>query len=87
MDKNMDNKKDILSNLRGSKGNLDSMINEIEKGDDFDFKGYYSDMQHIYHHLNTAWNIRKEKEETIRKCTEKDFNKWRQFPNEFDMDT
>ena len=83
----MNNKNDILSDLREAKANLDGMINEIEKDDEFDFEGYYPDMQHIYHHLNTAWNIRKEKEETIRKCIDKDFNKWRKFPNEFDMDT
>ena len=83
----MNNKKHILSNLHESKENLDSMINEIENDSDFDFDGYYSDMQHIYHHLNTAWNIRKEKEETIKKCTEDNFNKWQQFPNEFDMGT
>jgi hypothetical protein len=83
----MNNKKDILSNLRESKANLESMINDIEKDNDFDFEGYYSVMQHIYHHLNTAWNIRKEKEETIRKCIEEDFNTWRHFPSEFDMET
>jgi len=83
----MNNKKDILSNLRDAKANLDSMINEIEKDNDFDFEGYYIDMQHIYDHLNTAWNTRKEKEETTRKYTEEDFNKWRKFPKDFDMDT
>ncbi|MFA5354733.1 MAG: hypothetical protein WC291_10930 [Thermodesulfovibrionales bacterium] len=81
----MNNKKDILSNLIESKAALDRMVNEIEKDDDFDFDGYYSDMQHIYHHLNTAWHIRKEKEETLRKCTQEDFYQWRKFPDEFDM--
>ena len=55
----MNNKKDILSNLIESKAALDRMVNEIEKDNDFDFDGYYSDMQHIYNHLNTAWHIRK----------------------------
>jgi hypothetical protein len=57
----MNNKRDILSNLLELKANLDRMIDEIKKDDDFDFDGYYPDMEHIYHHLNTAWNIRKER--------------------------
>ncbi len=82
----MNSKEDILSNLRESKASLDDIIYEIEKDNDFDFDGYYSDMQHIYHHLNTAWNIRKEKEEIIRKCNKEDFNRWRHFPRDFDME-
>jgi hypothetical protein len=80
------NKGTILSDLREAKEELDNLIDEIEKDTDFDFDGYYVPVQHIYHHLNTAWNIRKESEETIKEYSEDNFNKWRRFPNnDFDM--
>lgn len=50
------NKKRILAHLREAKTELDQMIGTIEKKTDFDFDGHYAEMQHIYHHLNTAWN-------------------------------
>lgn len=82
------NKETILSDLREAKEELDRLIEEIEKDTDFDFDGYYVALQHIYHHLNTAWNIRKESEETIKEYPKDNFKKWRKFPNsDFDMDT
>jgi len=78
----------ILSSLREAKDELDRLIDEIEKDSDFSFDGYYVGVQHIYHHLNTAWNIRNESEETIEGCSENDFYNWRRFPgDEFDMGT
>jgi hypothetical protein len=82
------NKNTILSDLREAKEELDSLIAEIENDDEFDFDNYYVSMQHIYHHLNTAWNIRKESEETIKEYTEDNFRRWSQFPkDEYDMGT
>ena len=75
----------ILLNLRESKAELDAMIAEVEEDGDFDFLDYYVQMQHIYHHLNTAWNIKDEEEHKIEKYSEEDFNKWRKFPDSFDM--
>ena len=80
------NKESILSNLLEAKEELNELIEEVGKDTDIDFDGYYVQMQHIYHHLNTAWNSRKESEDRIGRCSREDFEKWRNFPSDdFDM--
>ncbi len=77
----------ILADLREAKEELDEMIAEIEQDTDFDLDGYYVSFQHVYHHLNTAWNSRKEPDSRIENCTEEDFMRWRKFPSDFDLGT
>ena len=80
-------KEAILAHLREAKQELDETIAEIERDNDFDLDGYYVNLQHVYHHLNTAWNIRKESDSRIEECTEEDFMRWRKFPSDFDLGT
>jgi len=40
------------------------------------------DMEHLYHHLNTAWNGRDQTDEQHRQCTDADFARFRRFPKE-----
>jgi hypothetical protein len=81
------NKESILSDLLEAREELDGMIEEVRKDTDFIFDSYYVQMQHIYHHLNTAWNSRKESEDRIERCSREDFENWRKFPSDdFDMD-
>jgi hypothetical protein len=39
-------------------------------------------MEHLYHHLNTAWNARDESPEGVAATSEEDFQRWRQFPED-----
>lgn len=39
-------------------------------------------LEHAYHHLNFAWNIRHEKTESYGKLKDENFNKWSKFPKE-----
>lgn len=39
-------------------------------------------MEHIYHHLNTAWNARGASDQRARECTQEDFEAWRRFPSD-----
>jgi hypothetical protein len=79
-------KKEIaLLHLREAKQELDEMISEIEQEPDFDLDGYYVSFEHIYDHLNTTWNCRKETDSRIEKCNKEDFFAWRNFPKDFDM--
>jgi len=81
-------KKEItLGDLREAKRQLDEMIAEIELDTDFDLDGYYVSFEHLYQHLNIAWNSRDEPDSRMEKCTEEDFMRWRRFPNEFDFCT
>ena len=64
---------------------LEQLIREIGKDNNFDFDRYAVEMQHIYYHINKAWNLRKEDIETIRNCSKKNFLKWSKFPNNFKL--
>ena len=41
-------------------------------------------LQHVYHHLNVAWNIRDVETERYRNITHEEFENWGEYPNEFD---
>lgn len=38
------------------------------------------DLEHAYHHLNYAWNIRDESDATLAAHSDEDFAKWSKFP-------
>jgi hypothetical protein len=80
-----ENKQIILDHLTEAKKELDCMISDIQKEHDCDFSSHYVGLQHIYHHLNTAWNIRNEQPERIENCSRDNFVRWRRFPDDFDM--
>jgi len=43
------------------------------------------DMEHLYHHLNTAWNARNATVQETTECSETNFSKWRMFPKDIDL--
>ena len=75
----------ILYNLRDAQEQLTSIINEIENDDEFDIESYSVDIQHLYHHINTSWNARFASKVESDECSEENFVKWRQFPNDIEM--
>ncbi len=77
------NKEFILTDLKEALKELEQMIREIEKDGDFGFDQYSVEMQHIYYHINKAWNMRKEDTETIRNCSKNKFYEWSKFPDDF----
>jgi len=54
-------------------------------GDDFDDINLQLDMEHLYHHLNTAWNARNATDKDTDECSQANFEKWRQFPTDIDL--
>ena len=79
------NKVFIVQNLREAEEEISRIIKEIESKDDYDHVEYEIGMRHLYHHLNTAWNTRNISDDRIRKCSDQDFDDWRQFPVDMDM--
>ena len=79
------NKEIILSDLKEAEKELEQVIREIESDANFDFDGYCVEMQHIYYHINKAWNLRNEDEENIRNCSKKDFIEWSKIPKVFKL--
>ncbi len=73
----------ILFHLQDAKEELDNLIEEMLKQSDYSEGSLSAAMQHIYHHINTAWNGRNSlpnEEET-----EEMFYKRRKFPSDIDL--
>ncbi|MBC7910020.1 MAG: hypothetical protein H7Y30_05940 [Pyrinomonadaceae bacterium] len=41
-------------------------------------------LEHAYHHLNFAWNLRRVSTERYSRLTDKEFNKWSKLPKEIE---
>ena len=41
-------------------------------------------LEHAYHHLNFAWNIRHVSAERYSKLTDDEFNEWSKFPKDLE---
>ena len=66
--------------------NLEDALEELQKLDKIISSGDLPDevefriaMQHIYHHLNFAWNTR---HEPIANVTKEQFDQWGKFPSD-----
>lgn len=40
-------------------------------------------MEHVYHHVNYAWNCRHAAAERAIRCSDRDFNRWEKFPKDW----
>ena len=47
-----------LFNLAEAKEAIEQLIDEMSNDADYDYGNYLVDMQHIYWHINSAWNGR-----------------------------
>jgi hypothetical protein len=79
------NREWVLFNLREAADELSRTISEIETTREYDHADLSVAMQHLYHHVNTAWNARDASAERVNACSEEDFNAWRQFPNDMEI--
>ena len=76
------NYKIILYNIAEAREQLEK-IEEQAKGKEKPSEVELQAMlEHAYHHLNFAWNIRHEPTKKYRKLSDKDFNLWSKFPKE-----
>ena len=73
------NLKFILSNLRDAREELDTII-ELAQSGKLDETDFQIKMEHAYHHLNFAWNIRHVPATRASQCVAEDFNQWSKFP-------
>ena len=75
----------VLYNLREAAAELDLTIKDIEAVKDYGDDEFRAAMAHLYHHLNTAWNARREPADRVAAGADEDFARWRQFPPDIDM--
>lgn len=74
----------ILYNLRDVREQIDEII-RLAEAEDLDEIGFQIKMEHAYHHLNFAWNIRHVSSDRSSKCVAEDFNEWSKFPNDLEL--
>ena len=79
------NKDYMLYNLKEACKQLNEIIKELETNSDYNYGECIIDMQHTYHHLNTAWNAKESTKEEANECSKDNFAKWRQFPDDIYM--
>ena len=72
----------VVLQLREAQQELSRTLAEIEADPDYDVGEFMVAMQHLYHHLNTAWNSRNEAPARVESCAEEDFYAWRRFPGD-----
>lgn len=75
----------ILFNLREALSSLTETIKNIENNREYDEAELYVEMQHIYHHLNHAWNARHVPPDKSWNADESMFAELRQFPTDIDL--
>jgi hypothetical protein len=75
----------VLTNLREANEELTRTIADIERDATYDFGEYRVAMQHLYHHLNTAWNARDASPLAVQASTDAIFNRWSALPSDLPM--
>jgi hypothetical protein len=71
--------------LREAQDELTRIINELEAASSIDEISFSIGLEHLYNHLNTAWNSRNASPSRLRESSTEDFYAWRSFPSDIDM--
>ena len=79
------NRDQVLSHLSEARHAIARIIDEIRETPDYDDSEYRVDMQHVYHHINTAWNSRNATPTEVDQATDGVFNRWNTFPSDLPM--
>lgn len=79
------NREHLLFHLREALEELSRTIEECAKDPEYSEGELCVGMQHLYHHLNTAWNARAVAPQRIEQATDQDFNAWGLFPNDIEQ--
>lgn len=78
----MKNKYLILENIQEAREQLEEIEKQLQDDSDYDDVELRIELEHAYHHLNFAWNIRNEDDKKIDKFSNEDFQKWSKFPKD-----
>ena len=79
------NKGYVLYNLKEALEQLTETIKGLENQNDYGLPEFKVEMEHLYHHLNTAWNAQNSTEQQSKECSEENFLLWREFPDDDDL--
>ena len=70
-----------LFNLKEAKSAIEDLISEMEEDPEYDIGNYLVDIQHVYWHINSAWNGR-EYDMTSQELTNGMYEAFIQFPED-----
>ncbi len=76
----MKNRELIAANIEEAKEELVCVLDGLGSESEYDEIEFKIALEHAYHHLNYAWNIRNVHEQKLAKCSEKDYLKWSKYP-------
>ena len=77
------NKKMIAGHIAEANEQLASLLHSIVIGNINEAKLQVG-LQHAYHHLNVAWNVRRVPTSEHVGLTQEKFEEWRKYPNDID---
>ena len=75
----------VLFHLGEARDEIEKTLEKIRVTPDYDYGEFFVAMQHLYHHLNTAWNSRDLTEDQIAHRSRQDVDQWGRFPPDFLM--
>ena len=74
------NTRSVRENLAEAQEQLDEIVRSLDAGEIADEAELLVPLQHVYFHLNFAWNTRRSADDKVIECSERNFNAWRKFP-------
>lgn len=74
----------ILSNLAEAREQLEKIERRVTKGEAPGEGEFQVMLEHAYHHLNFAWNIRHVPTKRYAHLTDDEFNQWGKFPKDIE---
>ncbi len=75
----------VLWHLREALEELQRTVQEIAASPEYDDPEFWPAMQHLYHHLNTAWNSRHASPDEVEPGSDEAFTRWSQMPSDLPM--
>jgi hypothetical protein len=72
----------IASNIAEAREQLQKIEARISRGAPPNESEFQIMMQHAYHHLNFAWNMRNHPVERYAQLSQEDFERWGTFPDD-----
>ena len=72
----------IISNIQEAKEQLEKILKDIEVEKTYSEVELHIALEHTYHHLNFAWNIRNIEKTRAEACSKSDFKAWSKYPDQ-----
>jgi hypothetical protein len=79
------NRDSITFNLKEALEELTGILDAINLNPEYQEDDFRVSMEHLYHHVNFAWNTRHASSDDIDMLSDASFYAWRVFPQDIDL--